>query len=183
MGNTENRVYDRAVFRGVQNFRVIVRVVNTGMHRLAWMEGSKNRWFDSINWGRVAIVENFETRGFDKTETRNNDSFRESVVCRGRAIIFVDTCANFAHEGRYRNENRKGGWVVYRCVHVRARFHGRSNRFDPLRIVLKFAEKLAVFFFVDRCMNIIVTWSGWSIDFCIDLSDIYRFLKLGWIRV
>lgn len=40
---------------------------------------------------------------------------------------------------------------------MRARFHGRSNRFDPLRIVLKFAEKLAVFFFVDRCMNIIVT--------------------------
>lgn len=63
-------------------------------------------------------MENFETRGFDKTETRNNDSFRESVVHRGRAIIFVDTRANFAHEGRYRNENRGD---EYRCVHVRAR--------------------------------------------------------------
>lgn len=65
-------------------------------------------------------MENFETRGFDKTETRNNDSFRESVVRRGRAIIFVDTRANFAHEGRYRNENR-GKRGEYRCACARAR--------------------------------------------------------------
>lgn len=64
-------------------------------------------------------MENFETRGFDKTETRNNDSFRESVVRRGRAIIFVDTRANFAHEGRYRKQGEERSRVQM-CACARA---------------------------------------------------------------